>query len=90
MFDGRLVFDTAVDSEGLEQGASGLANIAQTAIGNILANLGTQIISGLAQIPAQITAVGSSFEASMSRRKITSRSLTSLVQSESELRLRET
>lgn len=67
MFDGRLVFDTAVDSEGLEQGASGLANIAQTAIGNILANLGTQIISGLAQIPAQITAVGSSFEASMSQ-----------------------
>ena len=67
MFDGRLVFDTAVDSEGLEQGASGLANIAQTAIGNILANLGTQIISGLASIPQQITAVGSSFEASMSQ-----------------------
>ena len=47
MFDGRLVFDTAVDSEGLEQGASGLANIAQTAIGNILANHG---ISGTATL----------------------------------------
>lgn len=67
MFDGRLVFDTAVDSEGLEQGASGLANIAQTAIGNILANLGTQIISGLAEIPSKIAAVGTSFESSMSQ-----------------------
>ncbi len=67
MFDGRLVFDTAVDSEGLEQGASGLANIVQTAMGNILANLGTQITSGLTQISAQVTAVGSSFEASISK-----------------------
>ena len=38
----------------------------QTALGNLLADLGKRLISGLAQIPKQITAVGSSFEASMS------------------------
>ena len=58
MFDGRLVFDTAIDTEGVESGAKSLSGIMQTAVGNIVANIGTQIINGLAQIPAQITAVG--------------------------------
>lgn len=67
MFDGRLVFDTAIDTEGLEKGSKTLTGIAQTAIGNILANLGTQIINGLAEIPSKIAAVGTSFESSMSQ-----------------------
>ncbi|MCI7350190.1 MAG: phage tail tape measure protein [Ruminococcus sp.] len=67
MFDDGIVFDTAVDPEGLEEGMKSLSGIAQTAVGTMLGKLGTQIISGIAQIPAQITAVGSSFEASMSQ-----------------------
>ena len=65
--DGTLIFGTSIDESGFEKGVSSLTVAAGTAIGNIAANMVSQISNAVAQIPAQMVSVGSSFEASMSQ-----------------------
>lgn len=65
--DGTLIFGTDIDDSGFEKGISSLTIAAGTAIGNIASNMVSQISSAVAQIPAQMVNVGSSFEASMSQ-----------------------
>lgn len=65
--DGTLIFGTDVDSSGFEKGISSLTVAAGTAIGNIASSMVSQISSVVAEIPAKMVEVGSSFEASMSQ-----------------------
>ena len=65
--DGSLIFDTAIDNSGFNNGISTLQVAAGNAIGNIAASMIQQISDVVAQIPAQMISVGSSFEASMSQ-----------------------
>lgn len=65
--DGTLIFGTDIDDSGFEKGISSLTVAAGTAIGNIASSMVSQISSAVAQIPAQMVNVGSSFEASMSQ-----------------------
>lgn len=65
--DGSLIFDTAIDNSGFNNGISTLQLAAGNAIGNIAASMIQQISDVVAQIPAQMVSVGSSFEASMSQ-----------------------
>lgn len=65
--DGTLIFGTDIDNSGFEKGISSLTVAAGTAIGNIASDMVTQISSAVAQIPALMVDVGSSFEASMSQ-----------------------
>lgn len=66
-YDGSLIFDTGIDNSGFSKGISTLEIAAGNAIGNIAANMIQQISDVVAQIPAQMVTVGSSFEASMSQ-----------------------
>lgn len=65
--DGTLIFGTDIDDSGFEKGISSLTVAAGTAIGNIASSMVSQISAAVAQIPAQMVNVGSSFEASMSQ-----------------------
>lgn len=65
--DGSLIFDTAIDNSGFNNGISTLQLAAGNAIGNIAASMIQQISDVIAQVPAQMVSVGSSFEASMSQ-----------------------
>lgn len=65
--DGTLIFGTDIDDSGFEKGISSLTVAAGTAIGNIAANMVSQISAAVAEIPAKMVEVGSSFEASMSQ-----------------------
>ncbi len=65
--DGTLIFGTDIDDSGFEKGISSLTVAAGTAIGNIAANMVSAISSAVAEIPAKMVEVGSSFEASMSQ-----------------------
>lgn len=65
--DGSLIFDTAIDNSGFNNGISTLQIAAGNAIGNIAASMIQQISDIVAQVPAQMVTVGSSFEASMSQ-----------------------
>ncbi len=65
--DGTLIFGTDVDSSGFEKGISSLTVAAGTAIGNIASSMVSAISSTVAEIPAKMVEVGSSFEASMSQ-----------------------
>lgn len=67
MVDGKLLFETGIDNSGFDKGISSLTVAAGTAIGNIAANMVSQISEAVAQIPTQMIAVGSGFEASMSQ-----------------------
>ncbi|MBP1560363.1 MAG: phage tail tape measure protein [Oscillospiraceae bacterium] len=61
------MFGTGIDNSGFESGVNSLKMAADVAIGNIVANMVSQVSSAAAQIPAQMVAVGSGFEASMSQ-----------------------
>lgn len=65
--DGTLIFGTDIDDSGFEKGISSLTVAAGTAIGNIASSMVSQISSVVAEIPAKMVSVGSSFEASMSQ-----------------------
>lgn len=65
--DGTLIFGTEIDNSGFNSGISTLQVAAGNAIGNIAANMVSQISSAAAQIPAQIISIGSGFEASLSQ-----------------------
>lgn len=65
--DGTLIFGTDIDDSGFEKGISSLTVAAGTAIGNIASSMVSQISAVVAQIPAQMVEVGSTFEASMSQ-----------------------
>ena len=67
MVDGKLLFETGIDNSGFDKGINSLTVAAGTAIGNIAANMVSQISEAVAQIPTQMIAVGSGFEASMSQ-----------------------
>ena len=67
MVDGKLLFETGIDNSGFDKGISSLTVAAGTAIGNIAASMVSQISEAVAQIPTQMIAVGSGFEASMSQ-----------------------
>lgn len=67
MSDGKLLFETGIDNSGFDKGISSLTVAAGTAIGNIAANMVSQISEAVAQISTQMIAVGSGFEASMSQ-----------------------
>lgn len=67
MSDGKLLFETGIDNSGFNSGISNLAIIADNAIANIASNIVSGISSALAQIPTQMVSVGSGFEASMSQ-----------------------
>ena len=72
MADGTLLFDTGIDNSGFKDGVGSLNLAAASAIGNIAANIVTGISEAFAQIPQQMVAVGSSFEAAMSQVAATS------------------
>ena len=65
--DGRLMFETGIDNSGFSSGVSNLQATANVAMGNIAANMVSQMSSAAAQIPQQMITVGSGFEASMSQ-----------------------
>lgn len=65
--DGTLIFGTSIDESGFEKGISSLTVAAGTAIGNIAANMVSQISAAVAEIPAKMVEVGSNFESSMSQ-----------------------
>lgn len=65
--DGTLIFGTDIDDSGFEKGISSLTVAAGTAIGNIAANMVSQISAAVAEIPAKMVEVGSNFESSMSQ-----------------------
>lgn len=67
MSDGKLLFETGIDNSGFDKGINSLTVAAGTAIGNIAASMVSQISDAVAQIPQQMIAVGSGFEASMSQ-----------------------
>ena len=64
MSDGKLLFETGIDNSGFDKGISSLTVAAGTAIGNIAANMVSQISAAVAQVPAKMVEVGSGFEAS--------------------------
>ena len=61
------MFETGIDNSGFSSGVSNLQAAANVAMGNIAANMVSQMSSAAAQIPQQMIAVGSSYEASMSQ-----------------------
>lgn len=65
--DGTLIFGTDIDDSGFEKGISSLTVAAGTVIGNIASSMVSAISSAVAEIPAKMVEVGSSFEASMSQ-----------------------
>ncbi len=65
--DGLLTIGTAVDNSGFEKGTSNLKSIANTALGQLTADVVQKVSSAAAQIPQQMINVGSGFEASMSQ-----------------------
>lgn len=65
--DGKLLFETGIDNSGFSNGVSNLQTTANVAMGNIAANMVSQMSSAAAQIPQQMINVGSGFEASMSQ-----------------------
>jgi len=65
--DGLLTIGTAVDNSGFEKGTSNLKSIANTALGQLTADVVQKVSSAAAQIPQQMVTVGSGFEASMSQ-----------------------
>ena len=65
--DGRLMFETGIDNSGFSSGVSNLQATANVAMGNIAANMVSQMSSAAAQIPQQMITIGSGFEASMSQ-----------------------
>lgn len=65
--DGTLIFGTDIDDSGFEKGINSLTVAAGTAIGNIASSMVSAISSAVAEIPAKMVEVGSSFEASMSQ-----------------------
>lgn len=67
MVDGSLIFGTGIDNSGFSSGVSNLQAQANVALGNIAADMIGKLSSTAAQIPQQVIAVGSGFEASMSQ-----------------------
>lgn len=67
MVDGSLIFGTGIDNSGFSNGVSNLQAQANVALGNIAADIIGKLSSTAAQIPQQVIAVGSGFEASMSQ-----------------------
>lgn len=65
--DGSLTFGTGVDNSGFEKGVGDLKSIANTALGQLTADVVQKASSAAAQIPQQMISVGSGFEASMSQ-----------------------
>ena len=66
-FDGTLMFGTGIDNGGFERDVKQLSTVASVAVGNITSNIVSQMSAAMAQIPQQMVAVGSGFEASMSQ-----------------------
>lgn len=67
LLDGMLTIGTATDNSGFEKGVSDLKSIANTALGQLTADVVQKASSAAAQIPQQVISVGSGFEASMSQ-----------------------
>lgn len=67
LVDGSLIFGTGIDNSGFSSGVSNLQAQANVALGNIKADIISQMSSAAAQIPQQMISVGSGFEASMSQ-----------------------
>ena len=67
MVDGTLMFGTGIDNSGFTSGVNNLQAAANVALGNIAADMVNQVSSAAAQIPQQVIAVGSGYEASMSQ-----------------------
>ncbi len=66
-FDDTLIFGTQIDDSGFKSGLAGLDSAVTVAAGNIISQVVSAISSALAEIPKQIVAIGSEFEASMSQ-----------------------
>lgn len=65
--DGLLTIGTGVDNSGFEKGVGDLKSIANTALGQLTADIVQKASSAAAQVPQQMISVGSGFEASMSQ-----------------------
>lgn len=65
--DGSLTFGTGVENSGFEKGVGDLKSIANTALGQLTADIVQKASSAAAQVPQQMISVGSGFEASMSQ-----------------------
>lgn len=65
--DGKLIFDSGIDESGFNRDANSLSAAASHALGDIGADIIRQISSAVAEIPKQMVAIGSAYEASMSQ-----------------------
>ncbi len=61
------MFGTGIDNGGFENDVKQLNTAASVAVGNITSNIVAQMSAAMAQIPQQMVAIGSGFEASMSQ-----------------------
>lgn len=66
MADGDLIFNTGIDNSGFNSGISNLQMIANTALGNIAADIASKAAAAAAQIPKNIYASGTGFESQLS------------------------
>lgn len=63
--DGTLVFDTSLDTDGLQKGTSGLGDIAKNALGVFAGNLMTKATEAVVNLGKEALSSGMSFETSM-------------------------
>lgn len=67
--DGTLVFDTSLDTDGLQKGTSGLGDIAKNALGVFAGNLMTKATEAVVNLGKEALNSGMSFETSMAKVK---------------------
>ena len=67
--DGTLIFDTSLDTSGLQKGTSGLGDVAKNALGVFAGNLMTKATEAVVNLGKEAMSSGTSFEASMQKAK---------------------
>lgn len=67
--DGTLIFDTSLDTDGLQKGTQGLGEIAKNALGVFAGNLMTKATEAVVNLGKEALNSGMSFEASMAKVK---------------------
>ena len=67
--DGTLIFDTSLDTSGLQKGTSGLGDVAKNALGVFAGNLMTKATEAVVNLGKEAMSSGMSFEASMQKAK---------------------
>ena len=65
--DGTLIFDTALNTDGLQEGAGKLGNIAKNALGVFAGNLMTKATEAVINLGKEALSSGMAFESSMAK-----------------------